>query len=279
DYGKALTHLDLALQIGKEMDIREFNLLNIYIKRGDILQQMGRFGEARDMTVQAFSLLLGESDIDLYAVQQEMFAERNDIFYVNALREVAKNNKNQYRKDGRREHARLAHHFYKIAADLFHQYYQKGVYNPWLDRTNTDINEGLLSMHLGLSQTEHGELINTMENNASQHLWKEFEAKYQQYSRVPDSLLLKRNSLLANAGQNDTLQRSRQKELEAIRQQIHAIDSTYAPFFEFSFDIGELQRQLGPGQLLLKYTITNARVYVFGIRHDTISVVALGKKD
>ncbi|MFC3196879.1 CHAT domain-containing protein [Parapedobacter deserti] len=278
DYEKALTHLDKALQIGREMDIREFNLLNIYLKRGDVLQQTGRFEEAEQMAYHGFSLLLGEPVTDLYTVQREAFAQRNDLFYINALREVAKIYKNQYEKAGDPEHAELAHHFYVIAADLFHTYYQKGVYNPWLDMSNADINEGLLSMHIGLARTDHSELINTMENNASQHLWKEFEAKYQQYSRVPDSLLLQRNRLLAQVGQTDTAQ-TLQDELESVQLQIHTIDPTYAPFFEASFDVTVLQHQLQPDQLVLKYEVTNAGVYAFSIGADAISVTALGHKD
>lgn len=277
DYESALTHLDKALEIGKKMDIREFNLLNIYLKRGDVLQQLDRFDEAREMTLLGFSLLLDEPVTNLLDVQLETFAERNDIFYINALREVAKIYKNQYRQEGKREYAQLSGHFYKIAAALFYQYYQKGIYNPWLDMTSSDINEGLIAMHLELDQNDHGLLINTMENNASQHLWKEFEAKYQQYSRVPDSLLLKRNRLTVQSGAEDV--GGQRKALETVQQQIHAIDSVYTPFFESSFEVGNVQAQLLPDQLLLKYTITSTGVYVFCIRRENISVVALGQKD
>src|SRR5690606_18262855 len=46
DRKKALSHLDQAIRIGHEMDIREFNLINLYLKKGDVLQQSERFPEA-----------------------------------------------------------------------------------------------------------------------------------------------------------------------------------------------------------------------------------------
>src|SRR5690606_19459215 len=48
DKEKSLSHLDQAIQIGHEMDIREFNLLNLYLKKGNVLQQTGRFAEAEE---------------------------------------------------------------------------------------------------------------------------------------------------------------------------------------------------------------------------------------
>ena len=55
---QAFRHLDQAIQIGYEMDIREFNLLNLYLKKGSMLQQAGRFSEAEEMILKSISILL-----------------------------------------------------------------------------------------------------------------------------------------------------------------------------------------------------------------------------
>src|SRR5690606_687251 len=65
----------------------------------------------------------------------------------------------------------------------------------------------------------------------------------------------------------------------AVQQEIHTIDPAYAPFFEGSFDVADLQSQLQPDQLVVKYKVTNAGLYGFCIGADTISVAALGNKD
>src|SRR5690606_14154585 len=181
DRKKALSHLNQAIGIGHEMDIREFNLLNLYLKKGDVLQQAGRFPEAEKLVLKSMSILLDQPVADPMVVQIDDFAQRNDIYYVNALTQVASLYKNEYNRDKNPIHGRLAQHFYDLSASLFHTYYQKGAYNPWLDRTNATINEGLLSLHLEGHGADAISLVNLMENNRSQHLAKEFEAKYQRF--------------------------------------------------------------------------------------------------
>ncbi|GAB3646099.1 hypothetical protein GCM10028791_05520 [Echinicola sediminis] len=285
DFANALIHLDSALQIGKEMDIREFNLLNIYLKRGDMLQKLGRFEEAEEMAYHGFSLLLGEPVSDLFTIQREDFVQRNDIYYVDALREVAKIYKNQFRKGGILAHAQLAYHFYTIAADLFHEYYQKGVYNPWLDMTNKDISEGLLSMHLALGITVHDKLVNTLERNMSQHLWKEFEAKYQQFLSVPDSLLIKHNMLQTSLARvkNDTIVLSEdlerlEKELSANEAAISSFDKNYFSFFSGQLDINKLRKRLSRDKVILRYIATDKKLFAFVVRASSVRVVELGAK-
>ncbi|WP_041738263.1 CHAT domain-containing protein [Echinicola vietnamensis] len=285
DFANALIHLDSALQIGKEMDIREFNLLNIYLKRGDMLQKLGRFEEAEEMAYHGFSLLLEEPVSDLFTIQREDFAQRNDIYYVDALREVAKIYKNQFRKGGNTAHAQLAYHFYTIAADLFHVYYQKGVYNPWLDMTNKDITEGVLSMHLALGITDHDKLVNTLERNMSQHLWKEFEAKYQQFLSVPDSLLIKHNMLKASLARakNDTIVLAEElerldRELLANEAAISSYDKKYFSFFSGQLDINELRTRLSGEQAIIRYIATDKKLFAIVVNSSNVSVVEIGEK-
>lgn len=278
DYTKALAHLDEALNIGQEMDIREFNLLNIYFKKGEVLQRSGRFDEAEQLIYKGFSILMSEPISDLLTVNTEAFQQKNDIYYINALLEVAKIYNNQFRSGNHLQYGQIAHHFYEIAADLFFQYYQKGLYNPWLDMTNNKIAEGLLSTHLGLGLHDHEQVINVLENNASQHLKKEFEAKHQHYSLIPDSLIIKRNLLLSQVGQQEMEDDSIQERLLQIEQTLEDIDASYTNFFQEKFDVESIQQMLSNEQVILQYTVADSEVFLSVISSDKIALIALGKK-
>src|SRR5690606_32822008 len=101
---------------------------------------------------------------------------------------------------GRTDYARQALHFFDLAAQLFHSYYQKGVYNPSLNALNTSINEGLLALHLVLGNYDASGLLQLIEGNRSQHLAKEFDAKHLRFLKVPDSLFVQRNLLHLSLG-------------------------------------------------------------------------------
>lgn len=282
DKAKALSHLDQAIQIGHEMDIREFNLLNLYLKKGNVLQQTGRFAEAEELVRKSMSILLDRPVTDPSVVRIDDFAQRNDIFYVNALREAAGVYKDEYALDKNPEHGRLAQHFYDLSARLFHIYYQKGAYNPWLNSTNADINEGLLSIHLDVDGTDELGLVNLMENNRSQHLAKEFEAKYMRFLHIPDSLFAKRNLLqveLAQLEQQDEEYEKTQKALTAVETKIQEADEQYFTFFTDSLDIREVQAALQKDEYIVRYVVAAENIYAYTIQKGDISIVSLGEKD
>lgn len=286
DKKKAIVHLDQAIQIGHEMDIREFNLLNLYFKKGDVLQQSGEFPEAEKLVLKGMSVLLGQPIADPGVVQIHDFVQRNDIFYVRALKQVGAIYKNEFEHKNNPEHGRLAQHFYDLAAGLFHVYYQKGTYNPWLNITNRDINEGLLSLHLALERTGEAALVSMMENNRSQHLSKEFEAKYLRFLNVPDSLFAERNLLktkLAGYEQGVALEKEEHQSLQGrlleLESVIQQIDSNYFSFFSNTLDMQEVQAKLQDGEYIVRYDVASENLYAYTIDKENIAVVKLGDQD
>lgn len=255
DANKALSHLDKAIQIGNEMDIREFNLLNLYFKKSDVLQQSGEFAEAEKLVLKGLSVLLGQAITDPKVVQINDFVQRNDIFYINALTQVAGIYKNEYERKKNPDHGRIALHFYDLAANLFHAYYQKGAYTPRLTRTIGEINEGLLSLHLYLGATNHAALISIIENNRSQHLSKEFEAKHLRFLKTPNHLFTARNLLQTQEATFDN-QKERETEayktlrvrLQELESKIQQTDVNYFSFFSDSLNISEVQAKLQEGE-------------------------------
>ncbi|HLW09646.1 MAG TPA: CHAT domain-containing tetratricopeptide repeat protein [Fermentimonas sp.] len=282
---EAFSHLDQAIQIGHEMDIREFNLLNLYLKKGSMLQKAGRFSEAEELVLKSMSILLDHPVDDPTLVSINDFAERNDIYYINAMKQVAGIYRDEYQKSHNREHARLSYHFYDLTANLFQVYYQKGAYNPSLNRTNAAINEGLLSLHLELGEADATSLIDLMENNHSQHLAKEFEAKHFRFLHVPDSLFTLRNMLLAKIAsynQKDELGSeyydALQVRLKEVEASITALDANYLTFFDSRFEINEVQSRLKVGEFIIRYVSAEESIYAYLINKDSISFAVLGNK-
>lgn len=285
DKETALSHLDHAIRIGGEMDIREFNLLNLYFKKADVLQQVDRFAEAEELVLRGISVLLDQPVDQPNVVTIDDFTERNDIYYVNALNQVAGLYKNEYERENDPAQGRIAQHFYDLAARLFHRYYQKGAYNPWLDKTNAAINEGLLSLHLGLGSTVEEALVNRMENNRSQHLAKEFEAKYLRFLHIPDSLFTQYNLLqaeIASYGQVDERRDEAHEALQAalrdVEAEIQQADAQYFSFFNDTIDVAGVQSELKKQEYIVRYVVAEEKVYAYTVQKDAISVVKLGDK-
>lgn len=286
DRKKALSHLDQAIGIGHEMDIREFNLINLYLKKGDVLQQSERFPEAEKLVLKSMSILLDQTITDPTVVQLGDFEQRNDIYYVNALKQTASLYKNEYERSNAPAHGQLAQHFYNLAANLFHIYYQKGAYNPWLNTTNTAINEGLLSLHLEGGTADEISLINLMENNRSQHLAKEFEAKHQRFLHIPDSLLTQRNLLQIEMVGYEQAGKHTEKEYEVLQTalmdveaKIQQADGRHFSFFGGTFDIREVQSELQEQEYIVRYVVAEENLYAYTLHKDEISILKLGNKD
>lgn len=279
---KAIIHLDQAIQIGHDMDIREFNLLNLYLKKGDVLQKQGKFPEAERLVFKCISILLDRDVDDPTILQIDDFAQRNDIYYVNALLQAANLYKNEYAENQRLKHGRLAQHFYHLSAQLFHIYYQKGAYNPWLSRTNSEINEGLLFLNLELGEMDEAALVNLMEKNRSQHLAKEFEAKNLRFLHIPDSMFAKRNLLQTELAtlspQNPAYERT-QKALAKVEANMKEADGQYFSFFNDTFDVREVQSELQDQEYIVRYVVAEENIYAYTIQKDDISFMLLGKKD
>ncbi|TDO02786.1 CHAT domain-containing protein [Sunxiuqinia elliptica] len=288
DSEQAIWHLDQAIAIGLSMDIREFNLLNLYLKKGDVLQQSGQFLEAEQLVLKGMSVILDRPIADLSSVQIDNFDRRNDIFYIGALKQVASIYKNEYEHTGNLVHAHLAQQFFELAARLFNVYYQKGVYNPKLNMYNNEISEGLLVLHMELGGIE-ADLINLTENNRSKHLSKEFNAKYLRFLNVPDSLFAEYNLLqleLSRYEKKEAFTEASKEEYERLKDdlqevvdQIQKYDAKYFSFFSDSLSVQKVQMELEDGEYIVRYTVAHENVYAYVIQNKDLSIVKLGDRD
>lgn len=283
---RALVALDQALQIGEETDIRVFNRMNLYLKKAAILQQQGRFPEAEELVLEAVSVLLGQAVGDASVLRIDDFRHRNDVYYIEALKQMGGIYQQEYERQGEETYGRLALHFFDLAARLFNAYYQKGVYNPSLDALSTSINEGLLSLHLRLGEPDAAGLLQLVERNRSQHLAKEFDAKYLRFLNVPDSLFVQRNLLHLKMGelqgkstlteQEESHYRQLSKGLQAVEARIREKDQQYFPFFSDSLTTNDIQSALAEKQVLVRYLLASDNLYAFVLSRKAVRLFDLG---
>src|SRR5690606_24058164 len=150
--------------------------------------------------------------------------------------------------------------------------------NPWLNMTNAAINEGLLSLHLDGNRTDEISLVNLMENNRSQHLAKEFEAKYQRFLHIPDSLFTERNLLQIEMTGYEQAGKNTEKEYDMLRTalmdveaKIQQADDRHFPFFGRTFDIREVQSELREQEYIVRYVVAEENLYAYTLHKDEIS--------
>ncbi len=285
DVGKAIDYLDKALEIGRANDIREVNLLNIFLKKADLLQQLGDFPQAEHLVKNAFSLMLEEDVEDLTVVTTADFKERNSVYYINALKEVANIYRNQFLLTNERQFGDMSYHFYDLAVHVFQDYYQKGAYNPYLKMTASQIHEGLTELYIELGKTDVDSLLVRMENNSSQLIWREFESKYQHYLTVPDSLLLRHNMLRSELAtvQSDSAVKDAieglESELEQNEARISSVDKNYLSFFSDGLDLNQLKKSLSGNRIMVRFRATDKKLFAFLVESSGVQVIDLGEKD
>lgn len=126
-----------------------------------------------------------------------------------------------------------------VAADMFGEYYQQGVYNKNLDGLHRSIVEGLLGTQAALGQSSGSmePVINRIENNSSRHVWKKFLYRYQQ-DFLPD--------------QNQT---------------------------PSEFKVAALQARLTPQQEILRYYVSDSTIYLLQVGAHKLQLTNLGRKD
>lgn len=177
-----------------------------------------------------------------------------------------------------------------IAAEMFSEFYLNGSYNPTLNKLQDKISEGLLFVIAEKYQKNEPkkiELLNWIERNASQHLYKEVQKKFllanQSLSKIYDEFIeledqlkylegLKKEGDQANKELNAISNRS--KELKALIQQ------KFPNFIQVDtdFDITFIKNKIADANLI-KYYVAFENVYVVLINATSIEVKKIDKKD
>lgn len=228
----------------KETQSLSFYMLNILkIELSSILSTSFDEVEALKNYYQQL-LKLSEPIKSLEALKYDDFYPLNSSRHISILTKSGKIMESVFLKTSGPQHIKIAHNFFRIAADMFQQYYLKGYYNQDLDAIAKEINDGLLRTLNNQSVTELKQVINLLENNASQHLWRKF---------------LDRNS----------------NKIEDLEKNQEA----YEKFNTLNFNINEFQSKIADGSVVLKYVMGEKNIHLILIDHQQIKIFTIDHLD
>lgn len=187
-----------------------------------------------------------------------------------------------YNANKQQQYLQSAHHFYNLAANMFKAYYSREFYNNTLYDLHKQITNGLLQTGLLLNNTNHAAILNVVENNTSQHLWKKFISRFSQNIHVPDSLLSQRNSLVAQISVEE-MKSEQNKNLTELKKQLKKIDEaieqyskSFVGFASQEFLINNLQKKLDNTTTVVRYFSTDSSVFAFTITNKEIKLFNIG---
>src|SRR5690554_6684702 len=125
-----------------------------------------------------------------------------------------------------------------------------------------------------------------MENNRSQHLAKEFEAKHQQFLHIPDSLFTELNLLKIELAGYEREGMHTEEEYEILQTALQNVeakmqqaDGRHYSFFGGTFDIREVQSEMRENEYIVRYVVAEENLYAYILQKDGISILKLGNKD
>ncbi len=177
-YEQALTYV---LRAEENMAFDSFSASKYAVQtiKAMILSGMGRWEEARQLVEASIGEIIRNQagrPIPLLELRAADLGDLSSYTFIRVLTESSRILYGSYLRDGREETFRKAANLYQASAGMFNRYYLKGEYTDLIDNLHLQIMEGLLT----LSMDEPGaamDYLSLIEQNASQHLIREFEKK------------------------------------------------------------------------------------------------------
>ncbi|MCD8539001.1 MAG: CHAT domain-containing protein [Leadbetterella sp.] len=283
---EALRNVDLCLA-AFEFSPASKSRQTLMALKAELLSRLGKTEEARKTLDKIYRDVLGEK-ADVRKVDIRKYPEHINAIFINLLIHSAWTYRNIYGQAGRKEEDnRTARHFFHLAAQVFEKYYQNGVYNAQLGAMLDQIEDGLFHSPLALSNDEVVRDLNQVEAISNAHLWSRFSSKYLQNLNLPKKEIERKNNLQL---QRNLLTRTYESELRhekeireidiqliAIEKKLSGISREYSGMSTSGFDIRNIQHQLKPGEVIVKYTVGEKQVYAHVISRDKITLRTLGK--
>lgn len=284
-YTTSLDYAEESLRKLEEMGYRGSSTHTVMVLKAELLTRLGRGEESKDLIARIYSELLEkeltEADLEQlsYADFKGMNTDRHITINIrsgNIYREFFRQNRNKADFD-------RAYNFYRLAAEMFHEFYLKGSYNAWLETLNKEIEGGILSLLAEEDLVLQDSIISSldlMELNASQEIWKKFVSKNEeslgQTAEMISEFNLKQLELEAIA---DSLQGEKQElqlALSKLEEDI-ASERTVGFYSGLDFDMAEFQKSIPEDEQVLKYYVADLEVFGVLMNSSEVNVRNLGK--
>lgn len=287
----AIAYLDKALSVNEKTNIGQENLMTLNLRKAHYYNLDQQPDSARKYIQIALNNLEGFDGNDLYELSIDHFERQNSVYIINALINAAELHLLFDDQNNDNNDAMLSLHLYELAARVFESYYQKGSYNASLNSVNKDIVEGIFTALQVLGKPLSADLLELLEQNKSQTLRKEFEAKQQEYTALPIDLLNNRNLLSARFAElrdaslafPDSIALSRrkteiQREINALTQRIDSIDPQFDKLYPSDLTVLEIQKKLSDRELIIQYVQGRKSSFAVLISGKDCTLYTLGSR-
>lgn len=289
DYAHSLVHNQKALDFLQLLGYKT-SYLTLLALKAENLANLGKVEESKHTLKELYELEF-DKKISLEKVKKTDFEDRINSSYINILIHSGIAYRILYEQNGKnKKDLEVMKNFYRVAAQMFQAYYQKGLFNPSLERQLNNIKEGLLytAIQTPNDKVFIAECINALENASSQHLWKQFTAKYSDNLNIPKSVLNHLNETkieLSYLTQKEEKTEDELKRVSLLENKVKSVENDiakkYPSFQRFQsaeFDIQNLQNQLEENQVVLNYAVTDSSVFIYKIDKSTIAITYLGER-
>lgn len=254
---------------------------------------LSKFSEASNLVEQNIIALVEnhtQKKSEIVDLNFNSFRDLNSHNYINIFATSALIFKDSYTNGKNIDDLKKAEKLSLIAAEMFNEFYLNGSYNPTLNKLQDKISEGLLfviSERYTKNEPKKIELLNWIERNASQHLYKEVQKKfllaneslskiYDEFTELEDKIKylegIKKQGDQANNELNTISNRS--KELKAL------IQKKFPNFIQVNtdFDITSIKNKIADVNLI-KYYVAFENVYVLLVNATSIEVKKIDRAD
>ncbi|TXD82100.1 CHAT domain-containing protein [Subsaximicrobium wynnwilliamsii] len=289
DYVAAEQSIDHLLKTSKNTNHNlQFFLLNT---KANLLAQKGDHNQAENAFKKSISFLVAETDKPLQL--ETLGIAQLKPFYsfetVNGLILASKFYNKKHNTTQRGLALKISKNLVLLASKVFDNLYLGDRYNDNLYDSYKNIEQQTLSI-LSVNTDENDIKIHleALENNATKFTWSKFMySKTRPNLNIPDRIVNKETELksLINYYQNelyknkderlnlDTLKTRLSESNVALHKLQAHIKKDYASYYNSNyntFNLSEFQNELGTDQTVLKYSISEEKLYCFIISKSTI---------
>lgn len=297
NYEKALHHIKIAEAV---VDKEKFTAskFSIQIIKAIILSGLQKNQEGLILgkkTVEQIVYEKTKNKVDLNQIKFEDVADLADSYFINIFEKVADLYLKEYESNQNKKALETAENLYTISGKLFQKYYIKGEFNDYLSYYHLEITEGLLQCLIlkNASFEQKIALLNTVENNASQHLIKEYDKKIKRSSRSKTEIHQRLTSLRAErdyyveekatGNKETTLHKKKieklQSEIDQLTKKIAETEKNFTIFNTASFDLKTTLSHLKPNQQLIKYYVCRQYVYAVSFTNSDIVIKKIANRE
>lgn len=237
-----------------------------------IAKQGNRQLEAKQSIQELWREILPEKT-DLQTTNLDDLDEANSTRWMFIINTTAEVYRKYYQSNPTQEQDfTVALNMATLSAKMFQNYYLKESFNDNLSEHLNANREDFLELITHLPEYQVAEKLNLIENNTSQHLWKNFLIKNSQKTTVHPKLLEQQNQLLIEAINDETAKLKLQVIDEKITQQV----SRYAENRFQAIDITSIQKKIKPHEAILRFLPTTEWLFAVAISKNRIQIKKIG---